>query len=146
MKLSDYDFIIDKLPKNNILISGSYKRHIHNKNKVIGDLDLIVVNKSIDQVLNLFEKHFNVIVKRKGANYINMVINSVYPVDVWITTKENLPFAQLQYDSGLSILHIKKKAKMKGLKLSQYGLFKGDTRINKTFKTSEEIKNYINSL
>jgi len=149
MKIKDYEFIIKKLklPKKNLLITGSYKRHKNEKERTIGDLDLLAVNKTIDEVITLFKNNFNsVSVKKKGNNYVHMMINSIYSVDVWITTKETLPFAQLQYDTGLGIVHLKRKARTHGLKLSQYGLFKSNKLIDKKFNSPEDIKNYINSL
>ncbi|VVB70862.1 DNA polymerase beta thumb [uncultured archaeon] len=65
-------------------------------------------------------------------------------VDLFLTDTSSLPFALLHHtgDKNYNII-VRNKAKHLGYKLNQYGLFKGDEKIKKKFKSERQVIEFI---
>lgn len=123
-------------PKYNFYMAGSYRRKKDNFN----DIDIIVLipgindEKDINKNQITIEKFYELL-KDKGlikdivlkSNYGLMAINeNGRQLDLKISPKNLLPFFCLYFGSGeVFSRYIRKIAKDKGYKLTQWGIFKG---------------------
>lgn len=128
-------------------VAGSIRREVEK----INDIDIIVTpgNKDITNTIkSIFYK-----IERFGTKLINGVYlfnNKKILVDIFISTKQELPYAFLQYTGPKSYnVRIRKYVKDKyNWKLNQYGLYYRNN-INKkvngsiNLKTEKEINNFI---
>lgn len=91
----------------------------------LGDLyDEIEKNNDIINVILLDDKRFSFEINHEGV---------YYPVIVWYTTKENKPFMLFSKRGAKGwIIGMRKIAKSMGLKLSEYGMYQDDKRMNIT--------------
>jgi hypothetical protein len=98
------------------------------------DLDLLSVDKPLDQVLKYLQDHFNISqVNRKGDKILTVHMRhgkNTHKLNIWFTPKKDLPFMLLSYSYPKQFnIAMRKKAKTLGLTLNQYGLFKGDHKL-----------------
>lgn len=99
-------------------ICGSVRRRVPE----VHDIDILAVNE-----------------ERKGT-IVRLATHSGIPVDIYYTSEESWGAFQLFLTgSGEYNIMMRAKAKAKGFKLSQYGLFKRDTNELIASKTEEEI-------
>jgi len=70
-----------------------------------------------------------------------------YPeINIFLTDKKSYVFAKLaRLRSKGQNIGLRRHAEQKGLKLSQYGLFKGDTPITKKFKDIDSLELWLKS-
>ena len=129
-----------------IAIAGSFRR----RKETIGDLDFLVALKKnknqqaeINKVMEFFTSLPEVVkVWGKGPTKSSIIMGSGCDVDLRIVPEQSYG-AALQYFTG-SVEHnivIRKIAMSKGMKLNEYGLFKGKKRI--AGKTEKEIYNKL---
>ena len=83
-----------------------------------------------------------------GIDKANILIkinnNHVIHVDIRITKEKYLPYYLLYFGSGVNFSRtIRLKAKEKGYKLDQYGLYKNGKNINYYPKTEKEIFDFL---
>jgi len=131
--------IVDKIKNlkevEKISIAGSLRR----RKETIGDADILVVSKSPKKIMDFFvglsgvEKIWG-----KGATKSSIRMKEGFDIDLRVVPKESYGSA-LQYFTGNKDHNIvtRKIAIEKGLKLSEYGLFKGSKMI--AGKTEEEV-------
>ena len=107
-----------------ITIAGSLRR----KEETIGDIDILVVAKN-ETVAGAVMKKFVSLpqvdsVIANGSTKSSVVLKSGIQVDVRVVPRESYA-AALQYFTGSKAhnVQVRKVAKKKGLKLSEYGLF-----------------------
>ena len=130
------------LPKNKFIITGSWRR----KKQFSSDIDILFFSK---QVLNNLKKHnYNWIELSSGEKKISGIfLYEKYPVkiDLWyVSNRDEVPF-MLLYSTGSKInnIHMRKKAKILGMKLTQYGLFdKNNNKIK--VKNEKQIYEKLN--
>jgi DNA polymerase (family 10) len=118
-----------------ISLAGSIRR----KKETIGDVDILLTSQNPPKVMNFFtELPEAERVIAKGKTKSTIVIANNLHVDLRIINKESYG-AALQYFTGSKEHNIvlRKIAIEKGLKLSEYGLFKGSKMI--AGKTEKEI-------
>lgn len=129
-------------------IAGSIRRK---KQDGISDIDIVIIpeNKDItNMVYNIFSK-----IEKFGKQIINGIVeykDRKVRVDLFITTKQELPYAMLQYTgSKFYNIRIRKYVRdQKGWLLNQHGLFyANDTskRVKGTnkIKTEKELIKFI---
>ena len=122
----DYINYLKEIDKNikKIKYGGSLRR----KEETIGDIDLLVVSKNPEQTFDNFVNYKNVEkVLGKGDTKSSVWLKDKVQVDMRIIPNESFGSA-LQYFTG-NVDHnvaLRKIAIKKGLKLSEYGLFKKD--------------------
>lgn len=100
------------------------------------DVDIVLIPKSIRKIMSYISRYSAGNIGR-GKNHASYRKNGV-EVELYFATDENWG-AMLMYATGTSQYNIlmRKYAKFWGMKLSQYGLFKGDRMI--AGKTEESI-------
>lgn len=116
-------------------VAGSVRR----RKETIGDVDFLVISKKPERVMNFFVSMPGVIkIWGKGPTKSSIRLKEGFDVDIRVLPKRTYG-AALQYFTGSKEHNIalRKIAIDKGLKLSEYGLFKGSKMI--AGKTEEEI-------
>ncbi len=117
-----------------ITVAGSYRR----RKETVGDLDILVVSKRPEAVMDYFTSLENVgIVLGKGPAKSSVLLKDGLQVDVRVFDEEIYGSALL-YFTGSKEHNVKLRivAMEKGLKLSEYGVFRDDKRI--AGRTEEE--------
>lgn len=110
-----------------ISVAGSVRR----KKETIGDVDILAVSKNPEKVMNFFVKMEGVEkVWGKGGTKASIRMREGFDIDLRIVPKRSYGSA-LQYFTGNKDHNIatRKIAIEKGLKLSEYGVFKGKKQI-----------------
>lgn len=127
--------IVEKIKKDlkslkeveKIEICGSYRR----KEKTIGDIDILIATKNPSKVMNHFVNMDYVDkIWGKGLSKSSVRIKEGIDVDLRVIPLKKFGSA-LQYFTGSKEhnIYIRSVAINKGMKLSEYGLFKGDKLI-----------------
>ena len=133
-------FQLKKLPEvEEAIAAGSVRR----KKSTVRDIDLIVKTKQPEKVIQLFTKMtFVKKVLGKGPEKATIITKENVQADLRVFTNEEFG-AGLLYFTGDKEHNIwlRKIAIKKGMKLNEYGLFKGKKKI--TGKTEREIYNIL---
>jgi DNA polymerase (family 10) len=144
-KSVDYIIKLLNLNKNDFIIAGSYLMD----KKESKDIDLIIINQKIDNILEILNKSGLLIgILMKGENSANILIkinnNYVRHMDIRIVQKKYLVYYLLYFGSGINFSKwIRQKAKEKGYKLDQYGLYKNGKNINFYPKSDKDIFKFL---
>jgi DNA polymerase (family 10) len=104
-------------------IAGSIRR----RREIIGDIDILASSKDSEPLMELFTSHESVeAVTAKGKTKSSVVLKNGINADLRVVADDEFPFA-LHYFTGSKDHNVamRKLAKKRGLKLSEYGLFKG---------------------
>lgn len=130
LTLEEANNIIRLLPKY-FMVVGS----VLSKQPYPQDLDFLVVKYPLSEVKKYLHKAFPFtwLPQRGGLkrlDYYPVIEGKNIVMNIWKASKEDLPFFYLAYGypRGLAIA-LRTKAKKKGWKLSQYGLFKGNKKL-----------------
>lgn len=118
-----------------IQVSGSVRR----MKETIGDIDFLAISKNPSKVMDFFVSMPEVInIYSKGKTKSSVRLNNGIDADLRIVKKESFGSAS-QYFTGNKDHNIilRKIAQAKGLKLNEYGLFKGRKQI--AGESEEEI-------
>ena len=128
--------IIKSLFKNiKIKVCGSYRR----KNKFSNDIDLLITQKNNKKRIELYDiikelKKNNIIKEEFQNDYVktkySFISNNYYIVDIRFVDIEDY-YTTLLHMTGSKLFNInlRKKAKLLGYKLNEYGLYKNDNKI-----------------
>jgi len=117
---------------------GSLRR----KCPIVNDIDFLIVSKNKTILQEIALKHSKVL---ESGNFRKKIYLKKYKIkiDLFYTEPTALAFALLHRTGNKNFnIRIRSHAKKRGLKLNQYGLFKGDKKY--TFKTEREILDYLN--
>ena len=118
-----------------INVCGSVRR----MKETIGDVDFLVVTENPEKVMNFFCSQPEVIkIWGKGSTKSSVRLKDGFDVDLRVVPRKSYGSA-LQYFTGSKEhnIHLRKIAINKGLKLNEYGLFRGSKMI--AGKTEEEV-------
>jgi len=125
------NYVLEKLKNlkevDQISLAGSVRR----RKETIGDVDILVVSKKSAKVMDFFVKLDGVEkVWGKGGTKASIRMREGFDMDLRVVPKESYGSA-LQYFTGNKDHNIitRKIAISKGLKLSEYGIFKGKKQI-----------------
>ena len=108
-------------------IAGSFRR----KKESVGDLDILVIAKDYPKVSDYFVKFHKVKeVYSKGLTRSTVFLDNDLQVDLRAVARESYG-AALHYFTGSKAhnIEIRKLAIQKGLKINEYGVYKGNERI-----------------
>jgi DNA polymerase (family 10) len=137
------DKIVSELKKlaevDEVIAAGSLRR----KMPTIGDLDIVVRTKHPEKVIQSFTKmKFVEKVVGKGNEKATIITKENFQVDIRVFTDDEFG-AGLLYFTGDKEHNIwlRKIAIKKGMKLNEYGLFRGSKRI--AGRTEQEIYNVL---
>ncbi len=137
------DSLVNKLRKNTLFerveIAGSTRR----MKETIGDLDILAISDKPEEGMDYFSKLDEVTgVVVKGPTKTTVQLNIGTTCDIRILSKDSFG-AAMQYFTGNKDHNVKvrKIAISKGLKLNEYGLFRGEKMI--AGENEEEIYNKL---
>ena len=108
-------------------IAGSYRR----RKETVGDLDIVAAGAMDGSVTDAFTRYDEVErVVSRGETRSTVILRSGIQVDLRIVPRESYG-AALHYFTGSKAHSIacRRRANGKGLKMNEYGLFKGDRRL-----------------
>ncbi|MBU1992129.1 MAG: DNA polymerase/3'-5' exonuclease PolX [Patescibacteria group bacterium] len=116
-----------------------YVGSLRRMKETIGDLDILTTGKNAEKIIDHFTHYPGV--KRviaKGDTKSSVILDSGVQVDLRVLEPKSFG-AAMHYFTGSKAhnIHIRALAKRKGLKISEYGVFKGSKMIGG--KTEEEV-------
>ncbi len=117
------------------VVAGSYRR----KKETVGDLDILVICEEPGLVMDRFTGFEEVSsVVSRGATRSTVVLRSGLQVDIRVVPGESYG-AALHYFTGSKEhgVAVRKIAQKSGLKINEYGVFRGEERI--AGRTEEEV-------
>ena len=109
------------------VIAGSYRR----ARETVGDLDILVSTTAPDPVMEHFVGYDEVKeVLSQGSTRATVILRSGLQVDLRVVPVESFG-AALQYFTGSKAhnIAIRRLGQQRGLKINEYGVFKGDQRV-----------------
>ncbi|MDO8179979.1 MAG: DNA polymerase/3'-5' exonuclease PolX [Undibacterium sp.] len=112
---------------NQVMIAGSYRR----MQETVGDLDILVTTTADSHVMEHFLAYDEVrTVLAHGATRSSVALRSGLQVDLRLVKTENYGSA-LHYFTGSKAhnISIRRLARAQGLKINEYGVFRGNRRI-----------------
>lgn len=145
-----------KLLKTDLFIKlcGSYRR----KKDLINDIDcLLVINSNKIKNRNWLNIYVNELKKinyivdsftnkqqEKYMGFVKNINDTVLRLDIQKIDHKRYPFALLYFTGNKYFnLFIRNKAKEKGYKLNEFGLFKNNKQIQKEIKTEKDIFEFL---
>jgi DNA polymerase (family 10) len=112
---------------NKITVAGSYRRC----KETVGDLDILVTAKTGGPVMEHLANYDEIAqVVSKGTTRATVILRNHLQVDVRVVAPESFG-AALHYFTGSKAhnIAIRRRAQKRGLKINEYGVFKGEKRI-----------------
>ncbi len=125
-----------------VSIAGSIRR----KESTIRDIDIVASSKTPAEVIQKFLKAKDIKkVLASGGTKASVILDSKFQLDLRVV-KDNSYGSALQYFTGPKEHNIKLRslAKMRGLKLSEYGLFDRKTNKKLAGKNEKDIYKLLN--
>ena len=129
------DFLQSLKGVKDAIVAGSYRR----RKETIGDLDILVASANGTSIMNRFVAYEEVEkIVSKGTTRATVMLRSGLQVDLRVVPEESYG-AALQYFTGSKAhnIAVRSLAIKKGLKINEYGVFRGETRI--AGRTEEEV-------
>ena len=108
-------------------VAGSYRR----RRETVGDLDILAICSSPRKAMNRFVDYEDVAkVVSKGDTRSTVILRSGMQIDLRVLSRESYG-AALHYFTGSKAHNIAVRGlgRERGLKISEYGVFKGDKRV-----------------
>jgi len=133
LEIKDYLASLKEVKK--IEVAGSFRR----RKETIGDVDILVVSKNPEKVMDWFVKMKNVeYIYAKGPTKSAVKLKNGLDVDLRVVDESSFG-AALMYFTGSKEhnIELRQLALKKGYKLNEYGLFKGEKFI--CGRTEEEV-------
>jgi DNA polymerase (family 10) len=121
------NFLKDIPGVKQVTVAGSFRR----MRETVGDLDILVTAKADNPAIQRFTTYDEVAdVLSAGSTRASVVLKSGLQVDLRVVEEESYG-AALHYFTGSKAhnIAIRRIAQKLGLKVNEYGVFKGDTRI-----------------
>lgn len=122
-----------------VIVAGSYRR----KKETVADIDILATCKESSKVMDAFVHYENVgKVVAQGDTRSTVVLRSGVQMDLRVVPEESYG-AALHYFTGSKAhnIAVRTLGVKKGLKINEYGVFKGKKRI--AGKTEEEVFNQV---
>lgn len=110
-----------------VAVAGSFRRRL----ETVGDLDLLASSARPAEVMDHFVAHDNIAeIISKGSTRSTVKLRDGLQVDLRVVPEESFG-AALQYFTGSRAhnIAIRRTARTAGLKVNEYGVFRGDRRI-----------------
>ena len=122
-------------PVDRVEVAGSFRR----SRETVGDLDILVTSQDPAKVFEVFTAHALVAdVKMRGETKETVLLTGGLQVDLRVVKPEEFG-AALQYFTGSKDHNVRLRslARDRGLKVNEYGVFRGDERV--AGATEEEV-------
>ncbi len=116
-------------------VAGSYRRG----RETVGDLDVLVVSTDANRVMDQFAAFADVDeVLARGDTKMSVRTKRVLQIDLRVVPAESFG-AALQYFTGSKAhnIELRSRARQRGLKINEYGVFRGETYV--AGRTEEEV-------
>jgi len=131
---------VEKLPEvHSLSACGSFRR----MKETVGDLDILVTGENGEKIIDFFV-HLPLVTQilAAGETKGSAIFQDRYQVDMRVVPRESFG-AALQYFTGSKQhnIHLRTIAKGAGLKISEYGVFRGEEKIG-----GEEERNVYEAL
>ncbi|KPK40068.1 MAG: hypothetical protein AMJ69_03580 [Gammaproteobacteria bacterium SG8_47] len=110
-----------------VVVAGSYRRG----KETVGDLDILVAQGARSDVMNAFVDYDEVAkVVSQGATRSTVILRSGLQVDLRLVDEDSYG-AALHYFTGSKAhnIQIRRRGQQRGLKINEYGVFRGDKRV-----------------
>jgi len=120
-------FLRDSPAVEQAVIAGSYRR----AQETVGDIDILVTTSSPAKVINRFSSYDEIDdILSRGTTRASVVLKCGLQVDLRVVSGDALG-AALHYFTGSKAhnIAIRRRAQARGLKVNEYGVFKGRARI-----------------
>ncbi|MRI58369.1 MAG: DNA polymerase/3'-5' exonuclease PolX [Epsilonproteobacteria bacterium] len=124
-----------QIPLTHLEVAGSFRR----KKETVGDLDILATAKDFSEVIRHFVKYPKIKeVVSAGSTRSTVILNNDLQVDLRSVEDESYGSA-LHYFTGSKAhnIEVRKLAMELGLKVNEYGVFRGEERI--AGRTEEEV-------
>jgi len=121
-------------------IAGSLRR----REEIVKDIDILATTESPEKLMDVFTKYEGIMdIVAKGETKTSITLKSGINVDLRVVKDEEYPYA-LHHFTGSKEHNtaMRHRAKQMGIKMNEYGLFKGDLLIK--CRDEEEIFNNLN--
>ncbi len=128
---------VEYLKKNKDVIKCEYAGSLRRRRTTVGDIDILVSGP--ESIIDYFCEHPDIsIIEAKGSTKATVILESGVQVDLRLVAEESFG-AALYYFTGSKAHNIatRKIAQKMGLKINEYGVFKGEKSI--AGKTEEEV-------
>ena len=112
---------------DNVVVAGSYRRG----KETVGDLDILVTAKANSPVMQSFVAYDEVVeVVSKGTTRSTVFLRSGLQVDLRVVEQQSFG-AALHYFTGSKAhnIQVRRLGQQRGLKINEYGVFKGEQSI-----------------
>jgi DNA polymerase (family 10) len=129
------DYLAGTKGVDKVVVAGSYRR----RKETVGDLDILVTCTSVSPVVKRFVDYEDVRdVISKGETRSTVILKNGLQVDLRVVESASYG-AALHYFTGSKAhnIHVRRMGQDQGLKINEYGVFRGDKRI--AGKTEEEV-------
>ncbi len=123
--------VFAKLEKSKDIEELSMGGSVRRMKDTIGDLDFLAISENPEKVMDLFVSFPGVVrVWGKGATKTSVRMSQGFDMDIRVIPRKSYGSA-LQYFTGSKEhnIHLRKIAIEKGLKLNEYGVFKGEKMV-----------------
>lgn len=120
---------------NDVVVAGSYRRG----KETVGDLDILVTAKANSPVMQKFVAYDEVVeVVSKGKTRSTVFLRNGLQVDLRVVEQQSFG-AALHYFTGSKAhnIQVRRLGQQRGLKINEYGVFKGEKSI--AGKTEESV-------
>ncbi len=121
------DYLRQSDTADEVVVAGSYRR----RSETVGDLDLLVTAKQPAEVIRRFTAYPEVKeITAAGETRASVVLACGLQVDLRVVPPESFG-AALHYFTGSKAhnIAIRRRAQARGLKLNEYGVFRGERRV-----------------
>lgn len=121
------DYLFEKDGNCRIEIAGSLRRH----KEVVKDVDLLASARDAPALMRHFVQAPGLeTVTGSGETKSSIVLDSGIAVDLRVVSEEQFPYALAHFTGSKDHnVVMRQRAKERGLKLNEYGLFKGDDKL-----------------
>jgi DNA polymerase (family 10) len=129
------DYLRQCTEVSEIVVAGSFRR----SKDTVGDLDILVIAGHSDPVMAHLTNFDDIDeILAKGKTRVSVILCNQLQVDVRVVKQQSFG-AALHYFTGSKAhnIAIRRRAQQRGLKINEYGVFKGDQLI--AGKTEEEV-------
>jgi len=120
-------FLKKQKQADDVIVAGSYRRG----KETVGDLDILVCAQDSKTIVEAFIKYDEVAnILSKGSQRSSVILNNGLQVDLRVIAKKSMG-AALHYFTGSKAhnIAIRRRAQQRGLKVNEYGVFKGEIQI-----------------
>lgn len=132
--------IVTSINKGPLVLVGSLRRMAEK----VKDIDLMLIVGNDEKLSDINIIFLSNIEKQVGGERRKSYIVDGVPIDIFIVRENEYPYAMLHFTGPASYnIRIRALCKKNGLTLNQYGLFRGDKKLELNIKTESDLQQYL---